>query len=224
MNAIEKALQKGKSALSEFESKRLLAAYEIPVTRETLVKNRQDLLVAVRKIGFPVVLKGSVPEVSHKTEKNLVRVDVRTEREATTAFDELMASIPHGSEVLVQEMVTGKRELMAGLTRDPQFGPCVMFGLGGILTEILHDVSFRVAPLTRADALAMMEEIRGRKILEAIRGMEPVDRDVLAAILMSLGRIGLEHEEVKEIDINPLIVRNGTPVAVDSLVVLQRVD
>ena len=222
MDAIEKALQEGKSTLSEFESKRLLAAYGIPVTREVLVASREDLLAAVRAIGFPVVLKGSTAEVSHKTEKGLVKVDIRTEEEAEAAFEALMAAAPRGSEVLVQEMVGGKRELMAGLTRDPQFGPCVMFGLGGIFTEILHDVSFRVAPLTRADALGMMAEIRGHKILDAIRGMEPVDRQALADILMNLGKMGLEHENVKEVDINPLIVRDGIPVAVDSLVVVQR--
>jgi len=123
--------------------------------------------------------------------------------------------------ILVQEMIKGKRELMVGLTRDAQFGPCVMFGLGGIFTEILKDVSFRLAPLTQRDALEMMADIKGSKILDAVRGMEAVDRDATARILMEVGRIGLENDRVKEIDINPLIIRGGIPVAVDALVVLQ---
>ena len=126
-----------------------------------------------------------------------------------------------GNAVLVQEMIRCKRELAMGLTRDPQFGPCVMFGLGGIFTEILKDVSFRVAPLEKQDALAMMQEIRGRKILGAIRGMAAVDLDLLAEILVTIGRIGLENDRIKEIDVNPLMISNGKPVAVDALVVLE---
>jgi acetyl-CoA synthetase (ADP-forming) len=122
--------------------------------------------------------------------------------------------------VLVQQMIKGQRELVVGLTRDPQFGPCVMFGLGGIFTEILEDTSFRVAPIEKRDALEMIQEIKAHKILEAIRGMEPVDKDMLADILIAIGRLGIENEAVKEIDINPLIISRGQPVAVDALVVL----
>ena len=122
--------------------------------------------------------------------------------------------------VLVQQMVKGQRELVVGLTRDPQFGPCVMFGLGGIFTEILEDTSFRVAPIEKQDALEMILEIKAHKILEAVRGMEPVDTDMLADILIAVGRLGIENEAVKEIDINPVIISTGKPVAVDALVVL----
>ena len=109
---------------------------------------------------------------------------------------------------------------MVGLTRDPQFGPCVMFGLGGIFTEILKDVSFRVAPLEKRDAIDMMREIRGNKILDAVRGMDAADLDQLSDILINIGKIGLEQEHVKEIDINPLILTGSKSVAVDALVVL----
>ena len=110
---------------------------------------------------------------------------------------------------------------MVGLTRDPQFGPRVMFGLGGIFTEILKDVAFRVAPLTRQDALEMMQEIKGHRILDAVRGMEAADRDRLADMLINVGRIGLENENVKEVDINPVIISGKNPIAVDALVVLE---
>ena len=123
-------------------------------------------------------------------------------------------------DFLVQEMIMGDRELVMGLVRDPQFGPCAMFGLGGIFTEALGDVSFRAAPLTEPDALEMMREIKGRKILSAYRGMPAMDLDDLGKSLIRLGQIGLDHEIIREIDINPLIVKDGKPVAVDALIVL----
>jgi acyl-CoA synthetase (NDP forming) len=221
MNLIDQALKDGRTALSEYESKQIIASYGIPVTREELVSNPEDLSDAICKIGYPLVMKGCAAEIAHKTEKGLIRVDIRNEDEALTAFREITAAMD-GIEkaVLVQQMVKGQRELVVGLTRDPQFGPCVMFGLGGIFTEVLEDTSFRVAPIEKRDALEMIMEIRAHKILEAIRGMKPVDKDMLADILIAIGRLGIENEAVDEIDINPLIISRGKPVAVDALVVL----
>lgn len=222
MEIIQKALQEGRTTLSEYESKLFLAAHGIPVTREILAETSTDLKKAVREIGLPVVLKGCSPNIAHKTEKGLIRTDIRNEEEAEAAFSQIMSSM-EGSDkaVLVQEMVQGKRELVMGLTRDAQFGPCVMFGLGGIFTEILRDVSFRVAPLEKKDGLEMMREIKGYKILEAVRGMEAADLDQLCEILLRLGRIGLDYASIKEIDINPVILSGSTPVAVDALIVLK---
>lgn len=221
MEIIDKALKEGRKTLSEYESKQILAAYGIPVTREKLADGPESAVFAARGIGYPVVLKGCAPDVSHKTELDLIRVDVRDEEEVKEAFDEITNHM-EGTEkaVLVQEMVRGKRELVMGLTRDVQFGPCVMFGLGGIFTEILKDIAFRVAPLERRDALDMMGEIKGHKILESVRGMAEADRELLAEMLIHLGRVGLENKEIKEIDINPVILKEGKPVAVDALVVL----
>jgi len=221
MNLIDQALKDGRTALSEYESKQILASYGIPVTPEELITKPEDLSKAIFKIGYPLVMKGCAAEIAHKTEKGLIRVDVRNEEEALTAYKEITAAMD-GIEkaVLVQQMIKGQRELVVGLTRDPQFGPCVMFGLGGIFTEILEDTSFRVAPIEKRDALEMIQEIKAHKILEAIRGMEPVDKDILADILIAIGRLGIENEAVKEIDINPLIISRGQPVAVDALVVL----
>lgn len=221
MKIIQQALEQGRSVLSEYESKKVLTSYGIPVTREILIDDAKDLIPAARKIGYPVVLKGCSPDIAHKTEEGVIRTDIRNHRELSSAFDEILTNLQEkGGGVLVQEMIKGKRELVIGLTRDPQFGPCVMFGLGGIFTEILHDVSFRVAPLEKRDALEMMQEIKGHKILEAIRGMEAVNTEALACILVAVGRIGLENEEVKEIDINPVIIAGSEPVAVDALFVL----
>ena len=223
MEIIDKAIREGRTTLSEFESKKLLAAYKIPVTREILVDEAKDLAKALKEIGFPLVMKGCSAEIAHKTEKGLIRVDIRTDGEAKAAFNEIMANMDGGKGgVLVQEMIKGQRELVIGLTRDPQFGPCVMFGLGGIFTEILRDVSFRKAPLEKRDALEMMREIKGYKILDAIRGMGAADVGILTEMLINIGRIGLENDAVKEIDANPVILsKAGKPVAVDALVVLE---
>jgi acyl-CoA synthetase (NDP forming) len=222
MEIIEKALGEGKTTLSEFESKQVLQAYQIPVTKEVLVENVKDLAKAAQEIGYPLVLKGCSSDISHKTEKGLIRVDIRNEDEAVKAFEEIMADMD-GNEnaVLFQEMVKGQRELVIGLTRDAQFGPCVMFGLGGIFTEILKDISFRIAPLEKRDALDMMRDIKGHKILDAVRGMEAADLDVLADILIKVGQIGMENDRIKEIDINPVILSGSKPIAVDALVVLE---
>lgn len=218
---IGKALSQGRSVLSEYESKQFLRAYGIPVTREMEVESRKDLYDAIKTIGYPLVLKGSSPHVAHKSEQGLVKVDIRNDGEAEAAFEEIMSAMGEGQKaVLVQEMVKGSRELMVGMTRDPQFGPCVMFGLGGIFTEVLKDVAFRVAPLEKRDVMEMAQEIRARRILDAVRGLPAADMDHLTKIIIRVGEIGIENDSIKEIDINPLILSGGNPVAVDALIVL----
>jgi succinyl-CoA synthetase beta subunit len=222
MNVIEQALKQGRNTLSEYESKELLQAYGIHVTREAVVKDESALKAAARTIGYPMVLKGCSPKLSHKTERGMVHLDVRNEAEALQAFQHIMENMddPDGA-ALVQELVRGGRELVVGLTRDIQFGPCIMFGLGGIFTEILEDTVFRVAPIEKVDALEMMKEIRGRKILEAVRGMPAANLEKLAEILITVGRIGLENEAIQEIDMNPVVLSGSDPVVVDALVVLK---
>ena len=219
---LENALREGRKTLSEYESKEFLKSYGIPVTRELLVRSREECVKAAQAVGYPLVLKGCSPSLAHKTEKGMVRVDLRNEQETLLAFDEL-TSRREGSEqeILVQEMIKGTRELVAGMTRDPQFGPCVMFGLGGIFTEILKDIAFRMAPLEKQDALDMTREIKAHKILEAVRGMPAADLDLLCDILIKVGKIGMENDLIQEIDINPLILAGAKPVAVDALIVLR---
>jgi len=221
MKILEDALKRDAKALSEYESKQLLTEYGIPVTKESVATTADEAVTMASEIGYPVVLKGSGEELSHKTEMNLIALDLKDEKSVRDAFQGLTAN-PQAEvkEVLIQQMVKGDREFVVGLTRDPQFGPCVMFGLGGIFTEILEDVAFRVAPLTRWDAMDMMNDIRGKKILDAFRGKPAVDREVLADILLAVGQIGMDHDDVQEIDINPLKLVDGKPVAVDALVVL----
>ena len=221
MKIIEDAIKRGVNNLSEFESKKVLSAYGIPVTFENTATTLREVVAAANSIGYPVALKASGENLQHKTELDLIRLDLKDESQVTQAYTALLSesTIPI-TEVLIQQMIRGNRELMAGLKRDSQFGPCVVFGIGGVLTEIWEDVSIRVAPISTFDAMDMMAHIRGKKILEPFRGNPPVDREALAEILMALGRIGLENEAVGEIDINPIKLIRGRPVAVDALVVL----
>ena len=164
MKIIEDAIKRGADNLSEFESKQILSAYGIPVTSEKTAKTLEEAVSAANSIGYPIVLKASGENLQHKTELDLIRLDLKDESQVKLAYKELLSesTIPI-TEVLIQQMLRGNRELMAGLKRDSQFGPCVVFGLGGVLAEILEDVSIRVAPITTFDAMDMMENIRGKK-------------------------------------------------------------
>jgi acetate---CoA ligase (ADP-forming) subunit beta len=223
---IGSALRQNRKTLSEWESARLLAGFGIPMARGILAQNWDEVRKAAEGIGYPVVLKACSPEVSHKTEGGLVAADLRGEAELDAAFKRISAATPvKDAAFLIQEMVKGRRELVVGMVRDPQFGPCVMFGLGGIFAEILGDVTFRPAPLSEADAEEMIRDIKGHKILHAVRGMAAVDADTLIACLIAIGRIGVERDEIQAIDVNPLIIQDGAkagrPVAVDALVILK---
>ncbi len=223
MEIVAEALARGDKALNEHDSKKVLQAYRIPVTREVLVADIAAAQKAAAEMGFPVVLKGASSTLTHKTELNLVELNIKDGEALEKAYNGIRER--GGAEldgVLVQEMVQGDREFVVGLVRDPQFGPCVMFGLGGIFTEVLKDVTFRVAPFTRAEALEMMDEIRSRNLLGEFRGKPAVNKDVLADILVSVGQIGLELDEIAEIDLNPLIIKDDAPVAVDALIVLKQ--
>lgn len=222
MNLLKEALAKGQATLSEYDSKRFLSSFNVPVCREVLAENPDSAASEARKIGYPVVLKASGAGLAHKTEVGGIALNLKNVRDVRKEGHRLM-KIRGCEALLVQEMVKGARELVCGLTRDPQLGPCVMFGLGGVFTEVLDDVAFRIAPLTSWDAQEMIGEIRARKILDPFRGEAAVDRDLLCGILVALGRIGLEYESISAIDINPLKVRpDGKPVAVDALVVLRK--
>ena len=221
---ISNALRKGQKTLSEYEAKQVLAAYDIPVTREILLTDKNNLEKAILKIGYPLVMKGCSAQIAHKTEKGLIHMDIRSIKEAKKAFTEIMAVLKgFDGGVLLQQMIKGRRELVMGMTRDAQFGPCVMFGLGGIFTEILKDISFRRAPLKKRDTLEMMSEIRGNKILDAVRGMEAADKKLLTDMLINIGRIGMEIPEVSEIDLNPVIICESKPIVADALIVLEKI-
>jgi acyl-CoA synthetase (NDP forming) len=211
--------------LSEADSKQLLAGFGVPVARERLVAGPGEAAAAAADLGFPVVLKLCGDAIAHKTERDLVRLGLGDADAVTRAAEELWAKRrPEDGAVslLVAELVRGRRELIAGLVRDPQFGPCVVLGLGGILTEALRDVVFALAPLSRAEARRMAEGLRASHLLtRPFRGEPAVDLDALADVLVGLGRLAAERPDVASVDVNPLIVRaDGRPIAVDALVEL----
>ncbi len=206
--------------LDEFDSKMALSAMGIPTVQEAIANGSTQALNIAREFGFPVVLKGLAKGEIHKTEHGLVRLDLRDDKQVLSALDELMGRLGGQGRILVQKQVRPEAEFICGMVQDQQFGPTVMFGVGGVMAELYDDVVFRVAPLSRRDAFDMMGSIRAKEILEGFRGRQPVDRENLAEVLIALGRIGLEARRVIEIDVNPLAVVNGKPVAVDATVVL----
>lgn len=210
--------------LSEHASKVLLAPYGVPFAREELAPDAEAAVAAAERIGFPVAVKLCGDAIAHKTERNLLRLgcaDAASVRVAATELLVLRRPEEEAAALLVAEMVRGRRELIAGLVRDPQFGPCVVLGIGGIFTEMLRDVVFAAAPLSAAEARRMIDGLRARELLtRPFRGEPAVDLDALATTLVGLGRLALERPDVASVDVNPLIVREGRPVAVDALVVL----
>jgi len=207
--------------LSEADSKRLLADHGVPVAPERLVTAPEDAVVAAEELGFPVVVKLCGPSIAHKTERGLVRLGLRDAAAVEAAASSLLAAArpddgPVG--VLVGAMVRGNRELIAGVHRDPQFGPCVMLGVGGVLTEAVADVAFRLVPLERVDAEELIDELRTQALLGPFRGEPAVDRERLADVVTGLAGLAAAHAEVVAVDVNPLIVSEGVPVAVDALV------
>ena len=206
--------------LSEADSKKLLAAQGIPVPPEEVASDPDGAAAAAARIGFPVVAKLCGDGIAHKTERGLVRLSLADEaavRDAAAAL--LAAATPEDGPVgvLVAPMVSGIRELIAGLVRDPQFGPCVMVGLGGVLAEAVADVAFRVAPITRIEAEEMIDDLVAQAVLGPLRGEPAVDRERLVDVLVGLSALAGDPSVVS-VDLNPLIVSGGVPVAVDALV------
>ena len=221
LEIIQRAVANGQKTLSEYESSLVIKSAGVEVAPAALAKTRDEAVGKAEKIGYPVVMKGCSAELAHKTEAGMVMLNICSSEEAARVFDELTSKMKNLDGVLIEKMVKGSREFAIGLSRDPQFGPCVMFGLGGIFTEALKDVTFRVAPLSNEDALEMIDEIKTKKLLGEFRGSPAVDREALAKALVGVGELGMKYDSIAEIDINPLIISGNKPVAVDALVVLK---
>lgn len=193
----------------EYASKQLLKQFGIPVVEERIVSSATETEEAAVALGFPVVLKGLLPGQVHKTESGLVRLGIATSAGLRDAFAGLRGLMKGSGRIVIQRQMEIDYELIAGFLRDDQFGPCVMFGLGGIFSELEKDVVFALAPLSRDDAKALIRRIRGRKLLEGFRGMEPLDEKAMADILVALGNLGTSCDQIGQIDINPLAVSGG---------------
>lgn len=207
--------------LDEFLSKRILKAYDIPTVDEVITTDTRECLQAAAQLDYPIAMKGLQEDGVHKTEMGLVYLDIRNKSAATRIFKILSRKMDGRGRVLVQKHVRGHLEMILGLLRDPQFGPCVMIGLGGILAEVFGDAAFAMAPLSRREALDLINRIRGRKLLDGFRGNPPVNLEELARLIIALGKVGLAHPRVQEIDINPLIITPEGAVAVDATIVLK---
>lgn len=219
---LDKIMTAENGILDEYKSKQILSTCNIPVVEEKILSQSTETKEFAEKIGFPVVLKGLLAGEIHKTELGLVRTGISSVEEAENAYNELHTKMSSDGSVLIQKQIQGNPELIAGLFRDTQFGPCVMCGFGGILAEVLADSVFAAAPLNKSEALALIDRLKTQKLLNGFRGSTALDRDALADILVRLGDLGVAFEQIKEIDINPLIVSQGIPVAVDATIILER--
>jgi len=209
--------------LSEAESKRLLAAHGVPVADEVVAADPAAAVEAAERLGFPVVAKLCGDAIAHKTERGLVRLGLGDGDAVRRAATELLAAArPEDGEVgvLVAPIVAGNRVLIAGLARDPQFGMTVMLGIGGVLAEAIADVAFRLVPIDRVDALEMIEQLRTQALLGPFRGEPAVDQEALIDVLVGLSDTAQARADLVSADLNPLIVHQGRPVAVDALVEL----
>lgn len=209
--------------LSEAGSKELLGGFGVPFPAEHVVTTVADAVVAAESVGYPVVVKLGGDGIAHKTERGLVRLNLGAAdavREAAEAL--LAAATPDDGEVhlLVAPMLRATRELIAGLHRDEQFGTTVMLGVGGILAEAVADVAFRLVPITRTDAEEMIDDLATQALLGEFRGEPAVDRDAVADVLLGLSQAATERPDVASADLNPLLVVDGRPIAVDALVEL----
>ncbi len=212
--------------LNEVESKRLLSEAGINTNATELAQSSGEAVELARRIGHPVVLKIASPDVVHKSDAGGVKIGVSGDDAVAAAYDEIVAAVQAAQPgarvdgVSVQAMAEPGVEVIIGVSRDPQFGPLLMFGLGGVLVEVLGDVSFRVAPLTERDAAEMVREIKGFPILRGHRGSPPADLDAIERALLDLSRFVDSRPDVGEIDLNPIIAHAKGITAVDARVVL----
>lgn len=196
------------------KTEQLLSKYGIPLCPGRLILEKGEVLAFAEKTGYPLVLKVLSPSAVHKTDLGLVKTGIDNEDELTGAWAELAAKKIKKEGILVQKQLSGV-EMVIGMKRDSQFGPVLMFGLGGIFVELLKDVSFRIAPLKKKDAREMVKEIKGHKALLGFRSQKPVDLEKLTGILLSLSKLSLQEKYVKEVDLNPVIANEKGAWVVD---------
>ena len=224
---LAKAVEEGRQFLNEVESKQVLRDAGIDTTEAYLVGSREEALKQAGEIGFPVVLKVISAQIVHKSDIGGVKLGLKTPDEVAVAYDEIIAAVKAKEPsatidgVSVQGMARSGTEVIMGMSKDPQFGPVLMFGLGGILVEVLKDVSFRIVPLTRRDAREMIHEIKGYPILEGYRGQEPASVEKLEDTLLKLSEFVEAHQEIKEIDLNPIFAYQDGLTAVDARIILE---
>jgi len=219
--------KEGRSILTEFESKRILKQIGIPVVETRLAKTQKEAASMSQRIGFPVVLKITSPDVVHKSDSGGVKVGLSNASEVKKAYDDILRSVKkkhpraliHG--ISVQKMARPGTEVIIGTSKDPQFGPVIMFGLGGIFVEVLKDVSFRVIPVNRKDAQEMIQEIKGFPLLRGYRGREPASIPALIAMILKVSKFMNENSQIREMELNPIFAYRNRALAVDARIILE---
>jgi acetate---CoA ligase (ADP-forming) subunit beta len=224
---LSKVLKEGRKNLLEIEAKNICAEYKIPVTKFKLAKNEAEAVRFAHEIGFPVVLKIVSPDIIHKSDVGGVAINLKDANSVKEAFNQIMENVKkHDPKakivgILVQEMAPESTEVIVGSIKDPQFGPALMFGLGGIFVEVLKDVTFRIAPITEDEAREMISEVRAYPLLKGYRNTPPADIEAIVKILLSTSRLVMEHQEIKELDLNPIMVYEKGAKTVDARIILE---
>ncbi|MCJ7785638.1 MAG: acetate--CoA ligase family protein, partial [Desulfobacterales bacterium] len=220
--------KEGRSILTEFESKKILKQAGIPVVETKLAKTQKEAVSLSQKMSFPVALKIVSPDVIHKSDSGGVKLSINSVTEVKKAYDEILKKVrkqyPHAviHGVSLQKMVRPGTEVIIGTSKDPQFGPVIMFGLGGIFVELLKDVSFRVIPVEQRDAQEMIKEIKGYPLLQGFRGKEPASLSALVEIILKISKLMEENPQIKELELNPIFAYRNKAVAVDARIILER--
>ena len=222
-----KVMSEGRKFLLEPEAKRVCMEYDIPVTRFEIATSAEEAVKLAEEIGYPVVLKIVSPDVIHKFDVGGVVLDLKTPEEVKNAYNQIIENVkgrrPQAKilGVTVQEMAPPSTEVIVGAVKDPQFGPTVMFGLGGIFVEIMKDVTFRIAPISEEEAREMISEVKAYPILKGYRGMPSADIDAIAKILVNTSKLVMDHQEIKELDLNPILVYEKGAKTVDARIILE---
>jgi acetyl-CoA synthetase (ADP-forming) len=227
INMFVQARKEGRNYLLEPEAKMVCMEYGIPVTRFKVAGTPEEAIKFAEGIGYPVVLKIVSPDIIHKFDVGGVVLNLKSPSEVKEAYQNIIKNVKkHKPDakivgVLVQEMAPTSTEVIVGATKDPQFGPALMFGLGGIFVEVLKDVTFRIAPITESDAREMITEVKAYPILKGYRGQPPADIDAIVNILLNTSKLVMDHQEVKELDLNPIMVYEKGAKTVDARIILE---
>jgi acetyltransferase len=210
-----------KKILDEHESKKWFKALGLKVVKEFMTKNLDETAKAAKKMGYPIVLKGISEGQIHKTDVGLVKLNLQNTEQFISAYRKMLRLKTKPKSFLIQPMLKGDLELIVGIIRDPQFGPTAMLGLGGVWAEVYKDVVFRLVPLNKEEILKMVSDLKGQALLKGYRGSKPVNMERLADWLIKLGWLIMTFEEIQEIDVNPLLIVEGEPVAVDATIIFR---
>ncbi len=223
----EQVKKEGRTILTEYESKKILKQVGISVVETRLAKTQKEAVLLSQKIGFPVALKIISPDIVHKSDSGGVKLSIHHVTEVKKAYDDILKKVKkqypdaviHG--ISVQKMARPGTEVIIGTSQDPQFGPVIMFGLGGIFVELLKDVSFRVIPVERRDAKEMIEEIKGYPLLQGYRGNEPANLPALIETILTISKLVEENPQIKELELNPIFAYRDKTIAVDARIILE---